>query len=154
MCHMPTDIAGDENIVRVILCPTHVKEGSTKVRHQAFRSRPGTDEVSVIRHSYKGSDFCKQKGKEIEAGWPKNFFVGLSVIRAVSIRECGSTVHDSREEYCGHAHISNGFIMPPNEPPASDFLLALTERCKAIVDKSVYHPDRYTASPKWTGAAF
>jgi hypothetical protein len=52
MCHLPTDIAEDETIVRAILCPAHVKEGSTEVKHQAFRSRAGTDEVSVIRHSY------------------------------------------------------------------------------------------------------
>jgi hypothetical protein len=154
MCHLPTDIGGDENIVRAIFCPSHVKLGSTEVKHQAFRSRPGTDDVSVIRHSYMGSDFCKQKGKEIEAGWPKNFFVGLSVIRAASIRECESTVHDSREEYCGHAHISHGFIFPPNEPPPSETLLILTDRCKALRDKAVYYPDRDTASHKWTGSVF
>jgi hypothetical protein len=154
MCHLPTDIAGDENIVRAILCPAHVKEGSTRVKHQAFRSRPGTDEVSVIRHSYTGSDFCKQKGKEIEAGWPKNFFVGLSVIRAASILECGSTVHDSREEYWGHAHISHGFILPPNEPPPPEMNLILTARCTAIRNKSVYYPDPNTASYNWTGEVF
>jgi len=66
MCHLPTEVGDDENIVRAILSPAHVKAGSNNIRHQAFRSRAGTDEVSVIRHSYMGSDFCKQKGKEIE----------------------------------------------------------------------------------------
>jgi hypothetical protein len=154
MCHLPTDIAGDENIVRAILCPAHVKQGSTEIRHQAFRSRSGTDEVSVIRHSYMGSDFCKQKGKEIEAIFPKNLFVGLSVIRAASVSECGSTVHDSRAEYCGHAHISHGFTLSPNEPPPPAVNLVLTDRCKAIRDKSVYYPDPNPASCKWTGSVF
>ena len=68
MCHLPTDIAGDENIVRAILCPAHVKLGSAEIKHQAFRSRPGIDEVSVIRHSYMGSgphlvrDGCRRAG--------------------------------------------------------------------------------------------
>jgi len=154
MCHLPIDIAPSENIVRAILCPTHIKQGSNEVKYQAFKSRPGTDEVSVIRHSHMGSNFCKNKGKEIEVGWPNNYFVGFSVIPASVIFDCGSKVHDSREEYCGHAHISHGFILQPNEPPPPDLNLILTERYKALRDKSVYHADRDPAAAAWTGSAF
>lgn len=64
MCHLPTDIAGDENIVRAILCPAHVKLGSAEIKHQAFRSRPGIDEVSVIRHSKQKNMFVGLSGSE------------------------------------------------------------------------------------------
>lgn len=154
MCHLPTEIADDENIVRVILSPAHVKPNSTKVRHQALRSRAGEDEVSVIRQSHMGTDFCKEKGKEIEAGWPKNFFVGLLSAKAKEIHECGSTVHDSRTEYCGHAHISHGFIITPNEPPSADINLVLTNRCSRILEIMTYYPDPNPASLRWTGASF
>ena len=154
MCHLPTDIADDENIVRAILSPAHVKPGSTKVRHQALRSRAGEDEVSVIRKSHMGTDFCKEKGKEIESGWPKNFFVGLLSATAKKIYECGSTVHDSRAEYCGHAHISHGFTIMPNEPPPADINLALTNRCSLLLERMTYYPDPDPASPGWSGDSF
>ena len=154
MCHLPIEIDDDEKIVRAILCPAHVKPGSKDIRHQAFRSRPGTDEVSVIRHSYMGSDFCKRKGKEIEAGWPKNAFVGLAVTLASAIRNSGSSVHDSREEYFGHAHISHGFILPANEPPPPELNLKLTDRCKTILSSVTYHADPNPSSAGWTGPTF
>jgi hypothetical protein len=154
MCHLPIEIAPSENIVRAILSPSHIKQGSKEVKYQAFKSRPGTDEVSVIRHSHMGSYFCKHKGKEIEAGWPNHCFVGLIVMPASVICDCDSTVNDSRKEYCGHAHISHGFILPPNEPPPADVNLKLTERCKALRDKAVYHADSDPTAAAWTGAAF
>ena len=65
MCEIPIDIDDTEVIVRAIFEPYHVKKGKLKL--QAFKSPAGKDEVSVIRHTYMGTAFCKCKAKEIEA---------------------------------------------------------------------------------------
>jgi hypothetical protein len=59
------------------MTPSHVKEGTHKLKPAAFRSKAGIDEVSVIRQTYMGSDFCKAKAQEIATrnekvmwGWP------------------------------------------------------------------------------------
>jgi len=155
MCHLPIEIGNDENIVRVIFHRDYVKSGPHTYKHQVFRSGPpGTDEVSVIRHSYMGSDFCKQKGKEIAVRRHKDSFVGFAVLRTRAVLDTGSTVHDSRKYYCGHAHISHGFTVEPNEPPEAENNMRLTARCKALRDAAAYYPDPNPATPNWTGPDF
>lgn len=151
MCPLPIEIDGTEKIVRIVLCDKHIKKGSNQPKHQLFRSKPDTDDVSVVRHDYKGSDFCKRKGKEIAGRMRRQSYVGLAVIRATSIRQAGSSVHDSRRIYCGHAHIMHGFTCPANDPPASQINLMLTNRCNALLHATVYHPDPNPQSEHWTG---
>jgi hypothetical protein len=61
MIDIPIDIDNAEKIVRGILFPAHVKKNG-KLRRAVFR-KFGEDRVSVIRHTYVGSDFCKPKAK-------------------------------------------------------------------------------------------
>jgi hypothetical protein len=151
MCDIPIEIAGEENIVRAIKSPYHIDKRRNKLKHQAFRSKPETDEVSVVRHHYMGSDFCKAKAKEIVAHDPTATYEGLAVLRADAIRATGSTIHDSRNVYCGHAHISHGIILLPDDPLHAELNLALTERCQALCDAALYHADPDPSAPSWTG---
>jgi len=149
MCsELPIEIKGTEKIVRVVRCPDHVNKKQNKLRAAAFRSQAEKDEVSVIRQSYMGSDFCKSKGKEI---MPNNY-LGLAVIEAQNIRVTGSTIQDSRSEYYGHAHISHGITLTRNEPPDSADFEAINERCRALVDFATLHIDPNPEEEKWTGA--
>jgi len=151
MCDIPIEVAGEEKIVRAIKSPYHIDKRKNRLRHQAFRSKPGTDEVSVIRHQYMGSDFCKTKAKEIVAQDPSAIYVGLAVLHADAIRGTSSAIHDSRNVYCGHAHISHGIILLPGDPPNAEQNLVLTERCKALCAAALYHADPDPSAPSWTG---
>src|SRR6266850_863488 len=141
MCDLPIDIADAEKIVRAIFSPQHIDHRKNRLRPAAFRSPPDLDEVSVIRHTYMGSDFCKVKAKEIAHRRPIIAYVGLAVIRAEDVRATRSTIHDSREEYCGHAHISHGVVLPRDEPLNSALNIVVTERCRALVAMAHYHAD-------------
>jgi hypothetical protein len=146
MVDMPVEIADKEKIVRAIKVPSHVNR-SSKLKPAAFRSAPGTDEVSVMRHDFLGTECSRTKAKTIG----KEAYVGLAVIRASQIREIGSSVTDSRVEFWGHAHISHGIIVERDEPLQSALNMQLTERCRAIARAATYHPDPEPNSVQWLG---
>ena len=52
MFDLPFEIGDEEKIVRAIMCPSHIKTGKNTLKPAAFRSKAGTDDVSVIRHLY------------------------------------------------------------------------------------------------------
>ena len=152
MCRIPTDIDDSEKIVRVVMSPSHIdKRNPSRLKPAAFRSRAGSDDVSVLRHTYTGTDFCKRKGKEIAN--PKASYVGLAVLSAAGIRSTGSSIHDSRDEFLGHAHISHGLTLPRNEPPNSEDNLVIQERCRALCAIAALHIDPDPEKEIWTGAS-
>jgi hypothetical protein len=136
MCNIPVAVADEETVVRA-LRQCHVSRKG-KLKDIVFRPAPGTDEVSVMRHTYTKSDFCKAKAKEIASGDPKNPYVGLAAIAVESIRSLKSEVTDSREEYCGHAHISHGVVAPAAGEPLNPELIGrlrdLNESARLLID--------------------
>ena len=64
MCDIPIEVVGAEKIVRIVTV-SHVNPSRTKLKPRAFRSRPGYDEVSVIRHTHRDAHFCKAKALEL-----------------------------------------------------------------------------------------
>lgn len=150
MCDIPIDIANEEKVVRAIM-EGHLNKSGTKLKPRAFRSKPGADEVSVIRHTYKGSDFCKTNGRDI-ASKSGSKYCGLAVLLASQVRHVGSDVHDSRDEFCGHAHISHGIIVPPeNEPLPPGQSLELDKKLEALRDVALYYQDPNPEGDAWTG---
>lgn len=146
MCDIPVPIHDRENIVRAIL-NVHLNPKG-KLKTNAFRPKAGRDDVSVMRHTYMGSDACKAKAREIVRDNPKVQYQGLAVISAKQIRDADSEVIDSREgNYCGHAHISHGIIIPPDEPPDP----ALDAQLRALRDAARYCPDPDPTNESWTG---
>ena len=125
-----------------------------KLRPGAFRSEPGTDDVSVIRHTYMGSDFCKDKAKEIANKTIGKTYKGLAVITVEKVRRVGAEVIDSRHVYYGHAHISYGIVAPPpDEPAESQDNKRLLEMTSQILRAASYFEDTDPAAPTWTGPA-
>ena len=132
------------------MCPSHIKTGKNTLKPAAFRSKAGMDDVSAIRQTYMGSDFCKAKAKEIATASALNSYAGLAFLTAGEIRTAGSTVQDSRAEYCGHAHISHGIVLSPGEPPGSKMNMFLTERRREIIRRSAFYPDPDPDALAWT----
>jgi hypothetical protein len=150
MCEIPPEIKDAEKIVRIIL-EDHLNDSGTAIKPRAFRSK--TDEVSVIRADYRDANFCKEKAKEREATAPSKY-AGFAVLFVGSVRKVGSEVHDSREVYCGHAHISHNIPAPaPNEPPPASQLKELDERTKLLRDMAQFHKDPDPSASSWNGAA-
>jgi hypothetical protein len=152
MSDIPIEVADSEKIVRAIMSPYHIKKGKLKIA--AFRSAPGTDDVSVIRHSYKSSNFCKQRAKEIASNAEGKTYKGLAVLTALNIRGVGADVFDSRQHFCGHAHISYGIKTPsPNEPLESAANQRLSEMVRNLLKFVTYHEDLNPMGSEWTGPA-
>jgi hypothetical protein len=99
-----------------------------------------------------GPDFCKRKAKEIANNTAKKTYMGLAVVTAQQIRQVGAEVHDSRQHYCGHAHISYGIVAPPpNEPQESEANRKLFQMTRAILEAARYYEDPDPASTAWEG---
>lgn len=152
MCEIPVEVEDGEKIVRAVIAPFHFDEAKLKLRIKAFRSRAGTDEVSVVRGTYKGPEFCKAKGCEAAAAGGQGRYVGLAVLTARQVRDAKSRVSDSRAEYCGHAHISHGITKPPdNEPFPADLNLALDRKLRALRDAATMLIDPQPLAGGWSG---
>ncbi len=159
MFEIPIDIDDTEVIVRAIFQPYHVNKKG-RLKPKAFQSPAGKDEVSVIRHTYVGTYFCKCNAKEIEAngniGKEKNqlkTYQGFAVLKALHIRSVGSDVNDSRDFFLGHADIHHGIVLEPNEPPDSNQAMLLNERLRELVEKlAIYYPDPKPETKQWLGA--
>jgi hypothetical protein len=149
MCDIPVPMADDEKVVRA-LRQCHIRSG--KLRENVFRPPPQKDRVSVMRHTHMGSDACKVKAQQIAQGDPKNPYEGLAAITVISIRMLGSEVQDSREgNFCGHADISHGIVVPAGEPPESPLSVELGKRVRAMKDQAKLFRDPAPAAEGWAG---
>lgn len=145
---LPISIADGETILRAIVAPSHLdKKG--RVRAAAFRPPPGKSSISVMRQIC-GDDFCKAKGIEIGKASLEGYR-GLLAIKAVSIRQAGSTVTDSRDEWLGHADLDHGFVSERDEPATSEMFKKMTERCQALKSLSCYFADPGPEGKGWKG---
>jgi hypothetical protein len=145
MCNIPIAVTEEETVVRALF-ECHVNKRKDKLRDNVFRPKPGSDKVSVMRHTYMKSDACKAKAKQIAAN-PTNPYVGLAAITVSDVRGVGSNVADSREEFCGHADICHGIVVPADEPPDP----ILTLRVRALREKARLLIDPDPAAKGWAG---
>lgn len=142
---LPVEITVDEIVVRAVKTPYHVDLKKNRLKHQAFRPRPGRDDVSVMRKRHLGSDGCKRKAVEISG----QAYVGLAALRAEEIIVAKARVVDSREgQFVGHAHIEQGMPAPPKGETAPPELI---ERWQSLADKARFYRDAQPQSPDWTG---
>ena len=150
---LPVVIDDAETIVHAIVAPAHINKKG-KVAAAAFRPPYGKSAISVMRQ-LMGDDFCKNKAVEIGKASPNQTYVGLLTIKAAAIREAGSNVTDSRDEWLGHADLDHGFQsspeQKPGEPgPAVEFA-RMTERCQALKKASRFHKDENPDVAGWSG---
>jgi len=147
MCDIPVEVADHENVVRAIFSSQVDKK---TLRKNAFFEIH--DDVSVMRHSYLGSEECKKKALQIVPGNAAIKYKGLAIIGVKAVRDAKSQVADSRAVYCGHAHISHGIQLPPADDPLySQQKLELDERLRELKRLARYIPDPDPTSETWKG---
>jgi hypothetical protein len=149
MSAWPREIASDEAIVRGIY-NFYVKRG--KLQTAAYRAPRGTDEVSVMRHAWIGSEGCKQHARDLEHLPSKKRYMGLAVLSATQIVGSGADLVDTREEFDGHADIRHGIITPiDGDPLPPDQLMIINERIKTLLALATYYEDPVPSAPTWNG---
>lgn len=146
---MPISVADEEVIVRCIFFPAHFDKNG-KIKVAAFHPPANSQDISTVRHDYVGTDFCKQKAKEMQSA--KREYRGLATLTAREIRSARCGIEDSREVFFGHADIKMGIVVPQGDPPEgqNEELLA---RKRALVKALRYFPDPTPAEQAWTGEA-
>jgi hypothetical protein len=150
MCEIPVPVASEENVVRAVWSQ-HLDGDSLKKNF--FKA----ERTSVMRHTYMGTEACRARGRAIVPGNPGVRYKGLAIIRVIKFRTVGSDVIDSREIYCGHAHITHGQTLPqqtePGEPLFDDpsMLMSLDDRLRELKRATRLFLDPNPASDNWTG---
>ncbi|MEX0813714.1 MAG: hypothetical protein WD048_15960 [Chitinophagales bacterium] len=116
---IPNHIADIEKIVRVLLFPTQFRKSDEILKWQAFRTKAGEDEVSVIRLDYCDENFCKKHGKSIQDPNRKASYYGLGVLFASEIRDLEADVIYTPKHHDFHADIKVGYVPTKGEaiPP-------------------------------------
>ncbi|QDQ85799.1 hypothetical protein [Paraburkholderia megapolitana] len=149
---LPLEIDDSETIVRGMCSPYHVSSKG-KVKPEAFDPTPDTDEVSVMRHDYMGSDACRERALALEDTAKGKIYRGLAALSAGSIREAGADVVDSRHIFDGHGDIKLGFVVKPGEPLPPEELIRMRALTKALAKAAKYFPDPNPQAAQWTGQA-
>jgi hypothetical protein len=137
-CDIPSHVDDDEDVFRIVKRPAHLKKrsGDEVLKIALFKSKPGTDDVSVMRELHMGRETCCVKALETA----KEYYAGYAIVKTSSVRSAGSQVLDSRSEFCGHAHILHGVIFQPNEPPPPEVLDRLNARLDTILKSTRFYP--------------
>ena len=151
MTDWPRDVSDDETIVRGICSPYHVSSDG-KLKPAAFDPTPGTDEVSVMRHDWIGSDECKARSKALQNSTKDKIYRGMAALSAKQVRGTGANILDSRERFIGHADIKHGFVTVAGEPLPPEALHTMRQRTKTLAKVAAYLPDPNVAGARWNGS--
>lgn len=154
MSELPLEVADQECIVRVVI---HSWLKGDKLSREAYKPKRGkSGDISVIRHDYMGSKFCKQHGKnkvqKLESP-NSRIYVGLAATKAATFRALGGDVKDTRLHFLGHADADIGMTRPNGgkEPDDPDELLKLNRHLDRIVDRTKFFLDPDPTQDDWTG---
>src|SRR5208282_3920736 len=134
--YFPFTVAHRERIVRAIFSPYHIDKKKKRLRPAAFRPPSGDRQLSVMRRDYMGVHACHNRAKSLTS--PKTVYEGVAIILASSIRSFGPEIHDCREDFLGHAHISYDFTIVANEPLPPEELLLFNSQIECLLSASKY----------------
>lgn len=140
---LPLHVSDEERLARAVFHPFHLTDNG-KIKPAAFRAPSGRRDVSVNRLVALSPDTCKARARAITN---PGTFRGFAVIAALTVRQCGSDVVDSRELYLGHADITHDTVLQKNEPAPPEF----NARLKRMVTGASYCPDPAPETETWSG---
>ncbi len=107
-----------------------------------------------MRHDYLGSDACKARALAVKPRMADIVYKGFAVLVVRDVRDTGSEVIDSREEFCGHAHIAHGLpLIPEGDPLHAEAKVRLDERLRQLKDRSRTLIDPDPTREDWSGEA-
>jgi hypothetical protein len=151
--YLPFEIDDTEVIVRAIFSPFRVDSQNKKLKLGAFDPTPGTDDISVMRSSILGAQWCKRKAREFEDPTHKKTFRGFAVLSVRAVRaETFQVVDSRRNNFIGHGDIKTGIVNPPKgvaRPPEE--LARSRDHCKKLVQLSTYRADPFPEDRRWQG---
>ena len=150
MKSFPHEVSDTEIIIRGICSPYHVSSNG-KLKSSAFDPTPGTDEVSVMRHDWIGTEACRDRSKNLADPGKNKIYRGMAILTAASIRQAGADIIDSRIHFPGHADIKHGFVTQIGEPPSAAVLHALRSRTKLLAKMANFFVDPEPDSISWQG---
>jgi hypothetical protein len=146
----PLIIPEAEIIIRGIYYHIHVDKGG-KLKWRAFEPTENTDEISIMRGGCMTLTECKRKAKEFER--PNNkVYNGLAALSTGVVRLKGYQVTDSRNEYCGHGHVSVGIVnVKPavQEPSAPEETNRIKEIARELIKLASYRKDTSPDADEW-----
>ena len=143
---LPLIVTDEERLARAIFHPFHLTDAG-KLKPAAFKAPSGRRDVSVNRLVAMDPDNCKARARAIAN--PGTFW-GFAVIAALTVRQSGSDVVDSRELYLGHADITHAMVLQKNEPPPPEF----NARLKQMATGARYFADPAPETDLWSGEDF
>lgn len=157
---IPLEISQDELIVRGIVHPLFYSK--KKITDNAFLPPPsGRKDVSVLRHEFTDSHFCKNHSSSLKIG--ENSYCGLGVLLAKSVDEVnraeeyklenGELINvilkatpNIEENLPMHADIIYSHSMDDDEPKT-----LMRKIAKALKKKSEYLHDPQPTEKDWKG---
>lgn len=158
--YCPLDIADDEIIVRSLLSPLLYSQSKSKLKDPAFSPPPGGNEVSVLRHRYTTTDFCRSHSQSLEIA--DNEYTGMAIIEASSIQKvnfehaeklkgtshvCVKLISSPLPNLHMHADIVYSMEFPDDEPKIQIRMIA-----RELIKLAVSLADPDVTSSKWMGA--
>jgi hypothetical protein len=148
---LPFEISDSETIVRVVKHGYHTNQNG-KLTWHVFKPKAGENEVSVIRQLL-GNDNCKSAGVRICSNENPSKYIGFAAILAKSIRDAGSEVVDSRDEFLGHADLRHNIApLQDDEPSDGDATRKIRDRCKKLFESTKFTKDTEVDNPKWVAS--
>jgi hypothetical protein len=160
--NIPLEISEDELIVRGIVHPLFYSK--KKISDNAFLPPPsGRKDVSVLRHDYTDSHFCKNHSSSLKIG--ENTYCGLGILLAKNVDEVNSAGEYKLENgelirvflkatpniqanLPMHADIIYSHSMDDDEPKT-----LMRKIAKELKKKAEYLNDPYPTEKDWRGQA-
>ncbi|HBX51633.1 MAG: hypothetical protein A2W98_02315 [Bacteroidetes bacterium GWF2_33_38] len=145
---IPKEISVAEKILRVVFHPMNFNS-SMKLKSNSFKSKPGEDEVSVIRFDFCDANFCKKYGKEIQNPYNRRNFCGFALLNAKEVFECDAEIEFTPRKTSNpyHADIKIGFIAEQGKQLPAEFQFKVDEMTR----KARFYEDQNPDSTKWEG---
>jgi hypothetical protein len=148
---VPREVHDDEVVIRAVTT-WNVKAGA--LQRNLFTNN-SDDAISVSRRRWIAPWLAKFIAKlriENRQLKPPKTYVGLAYVSARVVRECGSEIVDSREEYLGHADIVHGVgPQPRGVPLPAATAKRINKRADAIRRVARFVPDPNPKSLIWSG---
>lgn len=91
---------------------------------------------------------CHSKARSICGGNVKVHYAGLALINMQDILDAGSTVIDTREQFCGHASILIGYVPVANEATPAE----MNSRLDYLKKSMRFYAIADATSEDWTGS--
>lgn len=144
---IPNKISLTEKILRIVFHPMNFTK-TKRLKSNAFKSRYGEDELSVIRFDFCSANFCKKYGKEIQNPKGKRNFCGFALINAQEVIDCDAEIEFTpRKKNPYHADIKIGYICEKGKQLPANYQYKVDEMTR----KARYYEDPNPKSEKWEG---